>query len=144
MKTIKIITLLVFIVLTNALSAQDKFKTARIEFKKVVTYNVESDDTISYISAYYRNMDYDYIIDLGSLYIHTNYDKEVLIGDLEKMLPFIKPKTDATCKRQDYTLMIATGGLYKGIFLFDKKNKYTVLPEREVIGIIEWLKTVEL
>ena len=100
--------------------------------------SVRESDTLTYFYFGYRNEKYKAIVDVGSILIPTKTDLQKFA---ETLIEFSqKPKgTDINYKHDGFSIYLTEG--LSGIYIFDKKAKYTSLSKEKAKQLGEEILT---
>lgn len=107
---------------------------SEIKFDWVIEQSVTNGDTSTYFYWRYRNLEYQYITDYGSIFI-TSKDKLIELGnkliELGNKLPEIS-SGERISVNIDKNISLTISSITKNVYVYSD-NKYTYLPKKASI-----------
>ena len=127
--------------ISNTLSEKKIFGFASVKYEQNI--NLDSKDTLTYVSLNYQNSQYTAIPDIQSIVFINKNDAESFISDLKSIVEYMGDKKNIYYDRDKY---------YLGLYDFDSKRlrvgkdneKTTVVFEKKVRVLIDWLESLDL
>ena len=143
--------LLLFISLVSVVvNAQNKtIKVSTIRLKEVTgeyckDVNLETKDTLSYVTIGFQNAKYSNISDYKTLHFNNQTQLDEFINDLKTALPELGTKQILTWNRKLYDLTIGEG-FSNTLFLFaDTQSGYTMLKKNDIEKLLKWFESFRI
>lgn len=148
-------TILILIALTSSICANAQIKKVVLQETKIgplfsVTYNenidINTSDTLMYVTIGYRNGKYTYIYDFGYIHLYKSGipDRSSVpefMKDLKLMIENLG--SNMTSSKEDYKMYVSE--MFPNlVFLENKDGAYTNVNRRQAEKLMQWLSGIDI